>query len=184
MRSSLLLLLFCFLVACDPLDVQTGPEGPQGPPGVQGAMGTPGIPGRDGILGSTSPTLVAYVVGGVADSTQFAYADYTGSWSTNLGNRKMIFVPAGLKIAYIALNLRDKAPGNDVATLEVQEGASFQAVTQSLQLPAKVQLTGAEQSVIIVPGSTLSKPWVSLVLTLTGPDSYTSNVEAFVWASP
>lgn len=181
---SLFALALALLSACSPLDTQVGPEGPQGPSGVQGEMGVPGVPGRDGVLGSTSPTLAAYVVGGVADGAQPVYADYTGSWSAIIGNRKMIFVPPGLKISHIALNLRDKAPGNDVATLEVQEGASFQAVTQPLQLPAKAQLTGAEQSVIVAPGSTLSKPWVSLILTLTGPDSYTGNVEAFVWASP
>jgi len=177
-----LVVFFCalFLVACEPLDSQVGPQGPQG---IQGAMGVPGVPGRDG-TGATTSILLAYTVGTVADSTQTSYAAYLGDWSTVVSNRKMIFVPTGFKISYIALNLRDKALGRDVVTLEVQEGASFQAVTQPLQLPAKTQLTGAEQSVAGMPGSTLSKPWVSLVLTLTGPDSYTGNVEAFVWASP
>ena len=180
---SLFALTVALLFACGPLDNAQG--GPEGPPGPQGAMGAMGVPGRDGVVASTSPILVAYVVGGMANSTQPVYADYTSSWSAILSNRKMIFVPAGFKIAFVALNLRDKALGNnDVATLEVQEGATFQAVTQPLQKPAKAQLTGAEQSVVVAPGSTLSMPWVSLVLTLTGPDSYTGNVEAFVWASP
>lgn len=180
-----LTVFFCalFLIACEPLDSQSGPAGPQGLQGVQGAMGAPGVPGRDGV-GVTSPILLDYTVGAVSDSTQTIYAAYLGDWSAVVSNRKVIFVPAGLRISHIALNLRDKPPGRDIATLEVQEGASFQAVTQPLQLPAKAQLTGAEQSIVVMPGSTLSKPWVSLVLTLTGPDSYTGNVEAFVWASP